>query len=80
MSTVDRDQDTELRVRERPERASRTIMDEEGRVWRVREVSFADTAPSLVFESEVGFRRIRKYPQNWQRLGEAELYDLSWRT
>lgn len=54
-------------------------MDEDGRVWRVREVVFADTAPSLIFESEIGFRRVRAYPTDWSTLPDAELFDLSWR-
>ena len=71
---------SETRVRERPNRASRTLTDEEGRIWRVREVLFADAAPSLIFESEVGFRRVRAYPAEWRALGDVELFELSWRT
>jgi hypothetical protein len=59
---------------------SRVVTDEEGHVWRVREVSFSDTAPSLIFESESGFRRVRNFPTDWQLLGDVELYELSWRT
>jgi hypothetical protein len=44
----------------------------------VREVVFADTAPSLIFESEAGFRRIRAYPKDWSSLTDSELNDLSW--
>jgi hypothetical protein len=56
------------------------VSDEEGKLWRVREVQFADAPPSLIFESELGFRRVRKYPRNWQSLADVELYALSWRT
>ena len=70
----------EIRVRDRSNRASRTVSDEDGRIWRVREVLFADTAPSLIFESEIGFRRVRAYPADWRGLGDLELYELSWRT
>jgi len=34
----------------------------------------------LIFESESGFRRVRAYPADWQRLSDDELYELSWRT
>lgn len=62
------------------ERSTRVVSDEEGKLWRVREVRFADAAPSLIFECEIGFRRVRVYPRNWQSLPEMELYALSWRT
>jgi hypothetical protein len=55
------------------------VTDEEGRVWRVREIWFADAAPSLIFESEIGFRRVREYPSAWRSLTDDELYELSWR-
>ena len=57
---------------------SRVMTDEDGRLWRVREIAFSDTAPSLIFESETGFRRVRSYPADWQRLSELELLELSW--
>lgn len=56
------------------------MFDEEGRLWRIREVVFADTAPSLIFESEMGFRRVRAYPKDWSKLADADLYELSWST
>ena len=68
----------EARARERSDRAWRTVVDEDGRLWRVREVVFADTAPSLIFESEAGFRRVRAYPKDWSALTDSELNDLSW--
>jgi hypothetical protein len=58
----------------------RVVTDEEGHVWRVREVGFADAAPSLIFESELGFRRVRVYPPQWITLSEDELLAVSWRT
>lgn len=58
----------------------RLVRDEDGHLWRVREVRFADARPSLIFESEVSFRRVRAYPPDWRQLGDAELYALSWRT
>jgi hypothetical protein len=58
----------------------RLVHDEEGHLWRVREVCFADARPSLIFESEVSFRRVRAYPKEWRQLGDEELYALSWRT
>jgi hypothetical protein len=62
------------------ERASRVVTDEDGKLWRVREVRFADAPPSLIFESDLGFRRVRAYPRNWFSLTEKELLALSWRT
>jgi hypothetical protein len=56
------------------------VHDEEGHLWRVREVRFADAKPSLIFESEVSFRRVRGYPANWRSLSDEELYALSWHT
>ena len=64
----------------REQRDERLVHDEEGHLWRVRELSFADARPSLIFESEVSFRRVRAYPANWRGLGDDELYALSWRT
>ena len=58
----------------------RLVRDEDGHLWRVREVRFADSRPSLIFESEVSFRRVRAYPPDWRQLGDVELYALSWRT
>ena len=55
------------------------MSDEDGRLWRVREVAFADTTPSLIFESEIGFRRVRAYPTEWRSLSDTELFELSWR-
>jgi hypothetical protein len=70
----------EGREREGHDQAQRVLTDEEGHLWRVREVWFADTSPSLIFESEAGFRRVRVYPRNWHLLADFELYALSWRT
>ena len=78
MSGVDQDARPELRGRERAESGPRVLTDEEGRLWRVREVCFADAPPSLIFDSETGFRRVRAYPANWRSLSDAELFDLSW--
>jgi hypothetical protein len=80
VSPMDRLSENEVSIRRRSAGSWRTLMDEDGRVWRVREVTFADAAPSLVFESEAGFRRVRAYPGNWQAMSDSELYELSWRT
>ena len=80
MSGVDRREREELSSRARTEHGQRVLTDEEGRLWRVRELRFADTAPSLIFESESGFRRVREYPATWRSLSDDELFDLSWRT
>ena len=68
----------EPRPRERQQREQRLVRDEEGRIWRIREIAFADIAPSLVFESDGAFRRVRQYPRNWHELSDDQLYDLSW--
>lgn len=62
------------------EREDRLVRDEDGHLWRVREVQFADARPSLIFESEVSFRRVRAYPPEWRKLTDDDLYELSWRT
>lgn len=80
MSGVDRCEREELGSRGRAEHGQRVLTDEEGRLWRVRELRFADAAPSLIFESETGFRRVRAYPATWRSLSDEELFDLSWRT
>ena len=80
MSSVDPLRGADPRTLDRSTRPWRTVTDEDGRVWRVREISFADTTPSLVFECEAGFRRVRAYPKDWQAMSDAELYGLSWRT
>jgi hypothetical protein len=59
---------------------ARVIRDEDARLWRVREVRFADAKPSLIFECEAGFRRVRTYPENWRSLSDEELQRLSWKT
>jgi hypothetical protein len=66
--------------RERDREDHRLVHDEEGHLWRVREVRFADARPSLIFESEVSFRRVRGYPADWRNLTDEELYALSWHT
>lgn len=78
MSSVDPGACEEPRSRERAEHGPRMLNDGEGRLWRVREVRFADAPPSLIFESESGFRRVRAYPATWRSLSDSELFDLSW--
>ena len=80
MSGVDPCPQQEPRARERSEHGSRVLTDEDGHLWRVREVRFADAPPSLIFESESGFRRVRAYPTSWRSLSDGELFDLSWGT
>ena len=50
--------------------------------WSVYEVSDAHGRPwagrSLIFVSDIGFRRVRNYPSNWREMGPNELYELSW--
>ena len=70
----------EPRPRDRVPRPHRLVRDEEGHLWRIRELTFADAPPSLVFESEGVFRRVRHYPTNWEELTDVQLYALSWKT
>ena len=80
MSVVDHRLSSETGAKGRSDRTSRLLTDEDGHLWRVREIHFADAAPSLIFESEFGFRRVRGYPANWQSLSDDQLYELSWGT
>ena len=80
MKSVDQREREEAFGRARTDRNQRVLTDEEGRLWRVRELQFDDAPPSLIFESESGFRRVRAYPATWCSLSDAELFDVSWRT
>ena len=80
MKSVDQREREETFGRARTDHNQRVLTDEEGRLWRVRELQFADAPPSLIFESETGFRRVREYPAAWRSLSDAELFDVSWRT
>lgn len=80
MSGVDPCAREELCGPVRTEHGQRVLTDEEGRLWRVRELQFADAPPSLIFESETGFRRVRDYPAAWRSLDDTDLFELSWRT
>jgi hypothetical protein len=50
--------------------------------WTVYEVSDTHSQPwagrSLIFVSDIGFRRVRAYPEGWRDMSPNELYDLSW--
>jgi hypothetical protein len=46
------------------------VSDTHGRPWAGR---------SLIFVSDMGFRRVRTYPPNWREMNPNELYELSWR-
>lgn len=52
--------------------------------WTVYEVSDTHAQPwagrSLIFVSDIGFRRVRAYPAGWRNMSPNELYDLSWKT
>lgn len=53
----------------------------DGRDWQVREepVPYADrrAGMSLIFESAIAVRRVRRYPANWFDLADDELFRLS---
>lgn len=56
----------------------RQFVDHCGQVWRVREHRIDDDPqPSLVFESEIGWRRVRRYPTEWRAMSRDELERLS---
>ena len=56
--------------------------DSAGVSWHVREVSRVTTdlrqTTTLVFESNMMFRRVRDFPLNWRELSDRELEALSW--
>jgi hypothetical protein len=57
--------------------AGRRFSDEDGTLWRVREVQTANRPAALYFETEVAFRRVTSYPKDWRDLPTAELEILS---
>ena len=61
----------------------RTFVDAEGVSWRVHEQAFSEydrrKGRSLIFSSDGAVRRVREYPQEWMKLTDAELSDLSWK-
>lgn len=59
------------------ERKQRQYVDRNGTVWRVVEREVAVPGRSLYFESEIGWRRVRRYPADWCRLSTADLDALS---
>lgn len=65
--------------------ARRMFRAADGVVWSVRERDFAHsesraTGRSLVFESDMIIRRVRRYPAGWRGLPDEELERLSWAT
>jgi hypothetical protein len=60
--------------------ARRLMVD--GVLWRVYELppSTMDrrSTPSLVFEGDQAFRRVRNYPKDWRHLSDEALLRLSW--
>ena len=67
------------------QRTRRTYRAADGVVWTVREreagqIGSAPGGRSLVFESDMVIRRVRRYPAGWRALPDAELERLSWTT
>jgi hypothetical protein len=64
-----------------PTSGVRSIRDETGRWWKVREIVASDYdrrgSRALVFETADIMRRVRHFPPNWRELTDAELYALS---
>lgn len=59
------------------EGGQRQYVDREGRVWRVVEREVAVPGRSLFFESDSGWRKVRRYPSDWRALTPEELDRLS---
>ena len=79
--TADREEPVEGKARStRCTCDCRVLRDNDGQLWRIREIPLADAGPSLVFEAEGVFRRVRHYPGNWLELSDSQLYALSWGT
>jgi hypothetical protein len=58
---------------------TRNVIDADGTFWQVCEVEYAldrRTGRSLVFESDTSVRRVRRYPDTWFDLPDAELVRL----
>lgn len=67
------------------QRTRRSYRAADGVVWTVREreagqIGSAPGGRSLVFESDMVIRRVRRYPADWRELPDAELERLSWTT
>lgn len=60
---------------------SRRVLGNDGREWRVREVSYPlydrRTSACLIFDTTDAARRVRDYPANWFELADEELFELS---
>ena len=60
---------------------TRVIVDDDGRIWTVEQLRAPSTDPtqdqSLLFTTDNVMRRIRRFPENWHSLTDAELYALS---
>jgi hypothetical protein len=54
------------------------FVDDLGTGWQVFELLGAGGSPSLIFESDMALRRIRKYPPDWRDLSTTEFLRLSW--
>lgn len=59
------------------EATQRQFVDREGRVWRVVEREVPVPGRSLYFESDAGWRRVRRYPSDWRVLSSEQLDQLS---
>lgn len=54
----------------------RSLVDAKGTFWQVCEVAYAfdrRSGRSLLFESDTTVRRVRRYPDSWHELSDAEL-------
>jgi hypothetical protein len=52
----------------------------QGQEWLIYEIASTAMEPaSLVFETDLTVRRVKRYPANWRTLDEATLLALSWK-
>lgn len=49
-----------------------------GTDWTVIELTEPRLGTSLIFSSDEGFRRVRRYPDDWRRMEPPALWALSW--
>lgn len=65
------------RAAKAPAGSQRQYVDAEGRVWRVVEREVPVPGRSLYFESDTGWRKVRRYPSDWRLLSSDDLDALS---
>jgi hypothetical protein len=77
-----KDLDYSIPVARRIDADRRVFRDERGMLWHVFERTVPRTddmagRPCLIFESDMAFRRVWSFPDNWRQLSATELLALS---